>query len=753
MSSIYDNLNPAQQEAVRHTEGPLLILAGAGSGKTRVITHRIAYLIEECGVKPWHIFAITFTNKAAREMRERVDALLHFGAEDVWVSTFHSACVRILRRYIDRIGYDRSFSIYDTDDSRVVVKEAVKKLGLDPKVFRERAVLSAISSAKNRMMDAGQMAEKARFEHDPYLQKIALIFKEYQDRMKSNNALDFDDLLLKTVELFRQDEDALRYYQERFRYIMVDEYQDTNQVQFILVSLLAARYRNLCVVGDDDQSIYKFRGADIRNILDFEKVFPDAWVVRLEENYRSTKVILDAANGVIHHNQGRKDKTLWTQKGEGALISLRIFQNDTEEAGGVVRDIAVKKKPGTRYSDFAVLYRTNAQSRALEERFVMTGMPYRVYGGINFYQRKEIKDILAYLKTVDNGQDDVAVSRIINVPKRGIGSTSLGKVQFYADERQISLYDALTRAASIPGVGRSAGKMKAFTDMIEVYRLRQTDLSLKDLYDEILETSGYLDSLKEEDSDEAQARIENLDELRNKIAEYEDSAAQPSLSELLEQIALVADIDNLSEDDDRVVLMTLHSAKGLEFPHVYMVGMEEGLFPSYMSLNSDNYEEEIEEERRLCYVGITRAMETLMMTCARERRIHGNYQHNEMSRFLKEIPSQLLDRQLPAGRRTSYAWEEKEDLPFGGGGFTDSRNSSTGSYGKRAKSIPVIQKYSDMQKVRPSYGPGDRVRHVRFGAGTVKEVLEKDKDYQVTVDFDRIGIKKMMAGFAKLQKI
>ena len=753
MSSIYDNLNPAQQEAVRHTEGPLLILAGAGSGKTRVITHRIAYLIEECGVKPWHIFAITFTNKAAREMRERVDALLHYGAEDVWVSTFHSACVRILRRYIDRIGYDRSFSIYDTDDSRVVVKEAVKKLGLDPKVFRERAVLSAISSAKNRMMDAGQMAEKARFEHDPYLQKIALIFKEYQDRMKSNNALDFDDLLLKTVELFRQDEDALRYYQERFRYIMVDEYQDTNQVQFILVSLLAARYRNLCVVGDDDQSIYKFRGADIRNILDFEKVFPDAWVVRLEENYRSTKVILDAANGVIHHNQGRKDKTLWTQKGEGALISLRIFQNDTEEAGGVVRDIAVKKKPGTRYSDFAVLYRTNAQSRALEERFVMTGMPYRVYGGINFYQRKEIKDILAYLKTVDNGQDDVAVSRIINVPKRGIGSTSLGKVQFYADERQISLYDALTRAASIPGVGRSAGKMKAFTDMIEVYRLRQTDLSLKDLYDEILETSGYLDSLKEEDSDEAQARIENLDELRNKIAEYEDSAAQPSLSELLEQIALVADIDNLSEDDDRVVLMTLHSAKGLEFPHVYMVGMEEGLFPSYMSLNSDNYEEEIEEERRLCYVGITRAMETLMMTCARERRIHGNYQHNEMSRFLKEIPSQLLDRQLPAGRRTSYAWEEKEDLPFGGGGFTDSRNSSTGSYGKRAKSIPVIQKYSDMQKVRPSYGPGDRVRHVRFGAGTVKEVLEKDKDYQVTVDFDRIGIKKMMAGFAKLQKI
>ena len=753
MSSIYDNLNPAQQEAVRHTEGPLLILAGAGSGKTRVITHRIAYLIEECGVKPWHIFAITFTNKAAREMRERVDALLHYGAEDVWVSTFHSACVRILRRYIDRIGYDRSFSIYDTDDSRVMVKEAVKKLGLDPKVFREKAVLSAISSAKNRMMDAGQMAEKARFEHDPYLQKIALIFKEYQDRMKSNNALDFDDLLLKTVELFRQDEDALRYYQERFRYIMVDEYQDTNQVQFILVSLLAARYRNLCVVGDDDQSIYKFRGADIRNILDFEKVFPDAWVVRLEENYRSTKVILDAANGVIHHNQGRKDKTLWTQKGEGALISLRIFQNDTEEAGGVVRDIAVKKKPGTRYSDFAVLYRTNAQSRALEERFVMTGMPYRVYGGINFYQRKEIKDILAYLKTVDNGQDDVAVSRIINVPKRGIGSTSLGKVQFYADERQISLYDALTRAASIPGVGRSAGKMKAFTDMIEVYRLRQTDLSLKDLYDEILETSGYLDSLKEEDSDEAQARIENLDELRNKIAEYEDSAAQPSLSELLEQIALVADIDNLSEDDDRVVLMTLHSAKGLEFPHVYMVGMEEGLFPSYMSLNSDNYEEEIEEERRLCYVGITRAMETLMMTCARERRIHGNYQHNEMSRFLKEIPSQLLDRQLPAGRRTSYAWEEKEDLPFGGGGFTDSRNSSTGSYGKRAKSIPVIQKYSDMQKVRPSYGPGDRVRHVRFGAGTVKEVLEKDKDYQVTVDFDRIGIKKMMAGFAKLQKI
>jgi len=778
MSSIYDSLNPAQQEAVRHTEGPLLILAGAGSGKTRVLTHRIAYLIEECDVNPWNIFAITFTNKAAKEMRERVDALLSYGAEDVWVSTFHSACVRILRRFIDRLGYDRNFTIYDTDDQKTVVKEAVKKLDLDPKLFRERAVLSHISSAKNKMIGPDTFA--AQTGNDPYMKKIADIYREYQERLKANNALDFDDLLCRAVELFEKDSEALEYYQNRFKYIMVDEYQDTNAVQFRFVSLIAAKYRNLCVVGDDDQSIYGFRGADIRNILGFEKVFPDAKVIRLEENYRSTKIILDAANGVIHHNTTRKDKTLWTEKGEGSKIIFRTYPTEHDEARAIVKDIARRKKADTQYNEFAVLYRTNAQARVLEEKFIMSGIPYRVYGGVNFYQRKEIKDILAYLKIIDSGLDDVSVRRIINVPKRGIGATSLGRAEAYAAKWNINLLEALRIADTIDGLGRASDKMKSFVDMIDVFRTKQKFLSLTELYDDVIETIGYAQVLQEDGSDEAKTRLENLDELRNKIVEYQDNSEEPTLTELMEQIALVADIDNLDESDDRVALMTLHSAKGLEFPHVYMAGMEEGLFPSYMSLNSDDGDDAVEEERRLCYVGITRAMQTLMMTCAMQRMVHGNFQINEVSRFVKEIPPKLLDLEAPAQRSRSGG----DSFGRGAGGFAKSANSfsgngysgpansfsgngrsgSAGSFsGKgRSKSAnpfagggsnPFATKGSDMVKTLPDYSVGDRVKHIKFGEGTVTEIKDVQKDYQVTVEFDGSGVKKMLAGFARLKKI
>ncbi len=759
MSSIYDSLNPAQQEAVRHTEGPLLILAGAGSGKTRVLTHRIAYLIDECGVNPWNIFAITFTNKAAREMRERVDGLLGSGGQDVWVSTFHSACVRILRRYIDRLGYDRNFTIYDTDDQKTVVREVIKGMGLDTKVFKERPILSHISHAKDKMMSPQAFAAKAG--HDIYMKKIADIYKGYQERLKANNALDFDDLLCKTVELFRQDQEALNYYQERFRYIMVDEYQDTNAVQFMFVSMIAEKYRNLCVVGDDDQSIYKFRGADIRNILDFEDVFPDAGVIRLEENYRSTKNILDAANGVIHHNIARKDKTLWTEKGEGSKIIFRVYPTEHEEASAIVRDIAGKKKSTNSYGDFAVLYRTNAQARVLEESFVLSGIPYRVFGGVNFYQRKEIKDILAYMKTVDSGLDNLAVSRIINVPKRGIGTTTLGRAMEYARDNGISLFDALSSADTIEGLGRAAGKMKAFVQMIDSLRVQKAAVSLTELFDRIMDESGYAEAIAAEGTDEAQTRLENLDELRNKIVEYEKGAQNPSLTELLEQIALVADVDNMGEDEDRVILMTLHSAKGLEFPHVYMAGMEEGLFPSYMSINSEDSDEEIEEERRLCYVGITRAMDTLMMTCARQRMIHGNFQMNQVSRFIKEIPNRLLDMGTSAVSKTHAAGggytgrgvSGGERRSFAGKGSGKNYANPYSKTKKRSDFSAFAVKGSDMGKTKPDYSVGDTVRHVKFGKGIVKDISDAGKDYQVTVEFERFGVKKMLAGFAKLKKL
>lgn len=605
--SIYDKLNEPQREAVYHTDGPLLILAGAGSGKTRVLTHRIAYLIGERGVNPWNILAITFTNKAAEEMRQRVDNLVGFGAESVWVSTFHSACVRILRRFIDRLGYENHFTIYDTDDQKTLIKEVCRKVDVDTKVFKERSLLSAISSAKNEMILPDEFELNAG--GDFAKMKIAKVYREYEAQMRANNALDFDDLLVKTVQLLQTQPDVLESYQERFRYIMVDEYQDTNTVQFQLVSLLAGKYKNLCVVGDDDQSIYKFRGANIRNILDFEHEFPDAKVIKLEQNYRSTGNILNAANSVIANNRGRKEKSLWTENGEGELIRLRQFDTAFDEADFIGEDIKSAVRQGGSYNDSAVLYRTNAQSRLLEEKFIAMNIPYKIVGGVNFYARREIKDLLAYLKTIDNGRDDVAVRRIINVPKRGIGLTTINRIQESATERGIGFYEALLAPGLIAGVGRSATKLDSFAALIEYFKTLAEEMNITDLLQEVIEKTGYIESLENEDKEEAKTRKENIDELISKAATYEESCQdkdeKATLSGFLEEVALVADIDSLDEDQEYVVLMTLHSAKGLEFPRVYLAGMEDGLFPGYMSINAGD-REELEEERRLCYVGITR---------------------------------------------------------------------------------------------------------------------------------------------------
>lgn len=767
--SIYDKLNEPQREAVYHTDGPLLILAGAGSGKTRVLTHRIAYLIGERGVNPWNILAITFTNKAAEEMRQRVDKLVGFGAESVWVSTFHSACVRILRRFIDRLGYENHFTIYDTDDQKTLIKEVCRKVDVDTKVFKERSLLSAISSAKNEMILPDEFELNAG--GDFAKMKIAKVYREYEAQMRANNALDFDDLLVKTVQLLQTQPDVLESYQERFRYIMVDEYQDTNTVQFQLVSLLAGKYKNLCVVGDDDQSIYKFRGANIRNILDFEHEFPDAKVIKLEQNYRSTGNILNAANSVIANNRGRKEKSLWTENGEGELIRLRQFDTAFDEADFIGEDIKSAVRQGGSYNDSAVLYRTNAQSRLLEEKFIAMNIPYKIVGGVNFYARREIKDLLAYLKTIDNGRDDVAVRRIINVPKRGIGLTTINRIQESATERGIGFYEALLAPELIAGVGRSATKLDSFAALIEYFKTLAEEMNITDLLQEVIEKTGYIESLENEDKEEAKTRKENIDELISKAATYEESCQdkdeKATLSGFLEEVALVADIDSLDEDQEYVVLMTLHSAKGLEFPRVYLAGMEDGLFPGYMSINAGD-REELEEERRLCYVGITRAEQELTLTSARRRMVHGETQYNPMSRFVKEIPRELLDTgnkkftqetEMPAQQNTyARAREAFRAQAFAGalGGMTPVKNQGVGKPLTGSQALASLQKGS--QLAAGGNGPlgyevGDRVRHVKFGEGTVTDIKEGGRDHEVTIEFDSVGTRKMFAKFAKLVKV
>lgn len=743
--SIYDTLNEQQKKGVFTTDGPVLLLAGAGSGKTRVLTHRIAYLIDELGVNSWNIMAITFTNKAAGEMKERVENLVGVGSDSIWVTTFHSTCVRILRRYADRIGYDNNFAIYDTDDQKTVMKEVCKRLQIDTKQLKERTILGAISSAKDELISPPEYEMNAAGDYRK--QKIASAYREYQETLRKNNAMDFDDLIMKTVELFKTDQEVLASYQKRFKYIMVDEYQDTNTAQFELIRLLAAGTRNLCVVGDDDQSIYKFRGANIRNILDFEKVYPEAVVIRLEQNYRSTQNVLDAANAVIKNNTGRKEKTLWTDHGNGNRIHFRQFDNAYEEAEFVADDIAGKKRNGIAdYGDCAVLFRTNAQARLLEERFVVEGIPYNVVGGVNFYARKEIKDLLAYLKTIDNGRDDLAVKRIINIPKRGIGAATIAKVQDYADLHEISFYEALCQADEVTGLtSKTAEKLKPFVNLINVFRSKVDFYGIKELLEDVIETTGYVKELEASDEEDAEARIENIDELISKAAAFEETHDQPTLGEFLEEVALVADIDNVEEGNNRVLLMTIHSAKGLEFSHVYMTGMEDGIFPSYMTIVSDD-PDEIEEERRLAYVGITRAKEDLTLCYAKMRMVRGETQMNAVSRFVREIPTELMDNkpQAPKTRPIAVAAPKRtaaENKPYIAGGGLGSLAAAGITKGAGA-----------VTGGKPDYDIGDRVVHVKYGEGTVTDLEPGPRDYKVTVDFDEAGQKIMYAAFAKLQK-
>lgn len=753
-------LNNKQLEACRYTDGPLLILAGAGSGKTRTLIHRIAYLMDEKGVNPYNILAITFTNKAAKEMRERVDNMVGFGAENIWVSTFHSMCVRILRKHIDKLGGTRDFSIYDTDEQKVVIKAVMKYLQIDTKLYPEKLVMSAISKAKEQYLtpDDYEKENATSFRG----QQIAKIYREYQARLRKNNALDFDDLIFQTIFLFETNPDVLNEYQERFKYIMVDEYQDTNRTQFMLVRMLARKYRNICVVGDDDQSIYKFRGADITNILNFENQYPDAKVVKLEQNYRSTSNILNAANGVIANNAGRKDKSLWTEQEEGEKVSFTRYDNEHDEARGMVSTIrGLRNRYGANLDDIAILYRTNSQSRVIEEKLMLENIPYKVYGGQNFYARKEIKDIVSYLKILVNSYDDEAVKRIINVPKRGIGATTVAKLDEFAIDNNMSFYDALLTIEEIPGMARNVDKINGFTSIIESVKERLDDGSfLSEMFDYLMERTNYIVELEAEGTDEARARIENIYELKNKIIKYEEDTDTPNLTELLEDIALVADVDEEDEEGNvssKVTLMTLHSSKGLEFPYVFIGGMEDGLFPSHMSLDSDD-PDAVEEERRLCYVGITRAMERLYLSAASSRMINGNTNYNDISRFIKEIPkkyvemngmSSYFDDNERRGVAIKQDFASRQLGSILGKLKTSSLNVSNPSANPGfGKAFPMGD---SSEKVE--YQIGDKVRHIKFGNGVVTNVAAFGTDKEITVDFERVGEKKMFASLVKMKKL
>lgn len=752
----YDELNPMQQKAVKQKDGAVLILAGAGSGKTGALTVRIADMLEH-GISPYNILAITFTNKAAKEMRERVDKLAGPSAEHVWISTFHSTCVQILRREIEKLDYSRDFSIYDADDQEKVMKEVFKELNLSitDKIYTVRGAVSAISHLKEEMIsweDYAKEVDKA----DMRAYKTSRVYELYQKRLRRNNALDFDDLIYKTVLLFRTNPDVLNVYQERFKYIMVDEYQDTNTSQYELVRLLAGKYGNLCVVGDDDQSIYGWRGANIRNILDFEKDFPNSVVIKLEQNYRSTKNILTAANEVIKHNSARKDKTLWTENDTGSIIHVFRADNDIEEAVFVTEIINKNALKGKKYKDFAVLYRTNAQSRAIEDRFVRKGIPYRLFGGVRFYERKEIKDILAYLKLIDNSADAVAIKRIINVPKRGIGDKTVETAENAASKNGTTLFEALGCAAEYPELKSRGKKLGEFYELICSFKQKAEELSVHELIEYVVNATGYRDELEQDGSDDAMMRIENIDEFASKAAEFEKENENATLSAFLEDVALVADIDSYSEDDDAVVLMTLHSAKGLEFPYVFMIGMEEGLFPSGRAINTGN-PKELEEERRLCYVGITRAKKELFLTYARQRMQHGQFVYNAPSRFLGELPPELLDNPFKKVQtREIPSHEPPKASPYNfGARFAASR---AGVAAGNMSARPVVPKPYAAEMPKPTnvtidFAVGDKVRAPKYGIGEVKSIKNAGRDYEVEVAFTGKGTKKFMAGLSKLKKV
>ena len=740
MKDLTASLNPMQKEAVLKTEGPLLLLAGAGSGKTRVLTHRIAYLIQQ-GVKPYNIMAITFTNKAAKEMKERVEKITPFG-KDVWVSTFHSSCVRILRRDIEKIGYTSKFTIYDADDSEKLIKEVIKDLNINEKNFQPRAVMSEISNQKNELISA--VAYKEMAGEDYYAKVVSKIYYEYQKRLKQNNALDFDDIILKTVQLFAQNPDVLDKYREKFKYIMVDEYQDTNTCQYNLIRQLSSKHRNLCVVGDDDQSIYGWRGANIRNILDFEKDFKNATVIKLEQNYRSTQTILDAANSVIGNNFNRKSKSLWTDNEKGEAIKIKRLENDIDEALFIVSEIERGIKAGRDYKDFAILYRNNALSRIIEDRLVKNSIPYRLLGGVPFYTRREIKDIMCYLKALYNPLDDIAIKRIINVPKRGIGNATVEKLSIYAMQNDMSIFEAILNVSEIPDLKTRSKKLLEFSKLILDLQEDALNLNISTLIETIMEKTEYKESLLKEGDEDVQDRFKNLGELISKATEFEETNEKTDLTAFLEEVALVADVDNYSENDDTVVLMTLHSSKGLEFPVVFIAGFEEGIFPSYRS-TLDSSPSAIEEERRLCYVGITRAKTKLYLTLAKSRLQYGQYTYNAPSRFIKELPKEYIQvEQVNKGVvKTEVSNKITNEKPLARQKYNPQKNKNYSSY--NALLSP--------KNVTLDFEVGDKVKQIKYGVGVVTNIAPAGADYEITVEFPEVGAKKFMAKLCRFKKL
>ena len=768
MQEILEGLNDKQYEAVTNTEGPCLVIAGAGSGKTKVLTHKIAYLIKEKDVKPWNILSITFTNKAANEMKERIVNLVGDVAADIWMGTFHSICVRILRRFIDRIGFDNSFIIFDTSDQKTLVKNCLKDLGIDDKLFNDRSVLSEISNAKNEMLTPESYA--ARANGDFRKEKISTVYELYQKRLKENNAIDFDDIINYTIEILQDNEDIREYYCDKFKYILVDEYQDTNKAQFMLVKILASKYKNITVVGDNDQGIYSFRGADISNILNFEKDFPGTKIIKLEQNYRCTGNILKAANAVIKNNEVKYKKELWTQNEEGNLPKVYQADNEYDEASYIVEQIEhLRREEYYKYKDFAVLYRMNTQSRAIEDILRRENIPYKIIGGLKFYERKEIKDLIAYLRLIQNHNDNLSLRRIINEPKRGIGKTSLDKIELMSNDIGEPMYEIIKRADEF-GLNRVFLNSREFVNTIEELSAKKDELPISELIKEVLKKSGYTKALQNENTIEAENRIENLDEFLTVAIEFEEEEAENGLREFLEGITLSSDIDELEESDDYVTLMTLHSAKGLEFPVVFLVGMEEGIFPGYKSISEPR---ELEEERRLCYVGITRAKEHLYLTCSKQRTIFGSTSYNQTSRFLKEIPEELLDGYEEAFgdttnkermlKDTDYSWT------YGSGNSKvksykmDNTESKVAAASKSASNfmfrtaesfLSNLNKKSEEKKVDLSqYKEGLRVFHKKFGEGTINIVEPEGDDLKVDINFDKAGHKRLMAKFANLQII
>lgn len=736
---LLKGLNEEQKKAVLHVDGPLLILAGAGSGKTRVLTNRIAYLIQEKGVHPSNILAITFTNKAAREMRERIDNLIGDVSDDIWVSTFHSMCVRILRRDIEKIDYDRSFVIFDYTDQQTVIKDCLKELNLNEKNYAPKSVLEMIGRAKDDLIDPDTFSRV--YAADYRMSNIAKIYGLYQKKLKQNNALDFDDIIMLTIKLFSKHPDVLEYYQRKFKYILVDEYQDTNTAQYILISKLSQKSKNLCVVGDDDQSIYGWRGANISNILDFEKEFRDCKIIKLEQNYRSTQTILDAANSVIKNNLGRKNKSLWTENKGGDKIKHYLCANEHEEAYFVASEIkrlsAVKDM---QYKDFAILYRINAMSRVLEERLMKEGIPYKIFGGLKFYDRKEIKDLLAYLRLIQNPSDNISLKRCINEPKRGIGTATIDTAERIANSKGVSIFSIISSASEIPELARAASKLEGFVAMISRLRVLKDAMKVSELIQEVIEQSGIQKSYEQEDTLEAKARIENIKELISVALEFEKNNEGQSLEDFLANVSLVADIDNMDEDSDCVVLMTLHSAKGLEFPVVFMVGMEEGIFPGYRSMADES---ELEEERRLCYVGITRAKQNLYLTNTFTRTLFGNTTYNKASRFLKEIPAELIESNEKKEREDSRGVVNRKASISGTGSFGDSYTHRTATFTDTVK--PKV--------AATNFNVGDQVEHKKFGVGIITKIEKEKDDFMLEIHFKGTGMKRLMASFANLSKI